>query len=67
VAIAGPEARGRRALRSYLALVPSKGFEPRGKLVLAKRTRTKLASRHGGSLVRTHEPGRLAFYCNLGL
>jgi hypothetical protein len=66
VAIAGPEARGRRALRSYLALVPGKGFQPRGKLVVAKASR-KLTARNASPLVRSHEPGRLAFYCSLGL
>jgi hypothetical protein len=66
VAIAGPQARSRRALRSYLALVPSRGFDPRGKLVVAKAS-TKLTDRNASPLVSTHEPGRLAFYCSLGL
>jgi hypothetical protein len=67
VAIAGPAARSRKALRGYLALIPSKGFEPRGSLVLAKHTRKKLASRAPLSLVQAHERGRKPFYCSIGL
>jgi hypothetical protein len=66
VAIAGPEARGRKALRAYLKLVPSRGFAPRGALA-ARKSKAKLTPRNAKSLVQTHDPGRFAFYCNLGL
>jgi hypothetical protein len=46
--------------------VPSKGFEQRGKLVVAKAS-TKLTARDASPLVSSHQPGRLAFYCSLGL
>jgi hypothetical protein len=67
VAIAGPAARGRRALRAYLKLVPSHGFTPRGTLVPSKASAKRITARNSKSLVQTHEPGRLAFYCQIGL
>jgi hypothetical protein len=67
VAIAGPEARGRKALRAYLKLVPSHGFAPRGTLVASSASTKRITARNSRSLVQTHEPGRFAMYCSLGL
>jgi hypothetical protein len=67
VAVAGPEARRRRALRAYLKLVPSQGFAPRGTLIASKASTKRITARNSKSLVRTHEAGRFAFYCQIGL
>jgi hypothetical protein len=67
VAVAGPEARGRKALRAYLKLVPSHGFTPRGALVPSKASAKRITARNSKSLVQTHEPGRFAMYCSIGL
>jgi hypothetical protein len=67
VAIAGREARRRKALRAYLKLVPSHGFAPRGALIASKASRKRITARNSKSLVQTHDPGTFAFYCQLGL
>src|SRR5262249_18752507 len=67
VAIAGPAAHRRKALRSYLKLIPSKGFDERGTLQLARHTLRKLHSRRDISLVQANEHGSNLFYCSLGL
>jgi hypothetical protein len=67
VAIAGPEARGRKTLRAYLKLVPKQGFAPRGTLIASKASTKRITAGNSKSLVQTHEPSRFAFYCSLGL
>jgi hypothetical protein len=66
IAVVGREARPRKALRAYLKLIPSNGFAPRGGLVLRKSSK-KLTAKNAKSLVQGHEPGRVAWYCSLGL
>jgi hypothetical protein len=65
VAIAGHEARGRKALRAYLRLVPLHGFSQRGRLLLTSGSR-KLTARNATALVAS-EPGHSVLYCSLGL
>src|SRR3954447_8498877 len=67
VAIAGREARRRKALRSYLKLVPRTGFAPRGTLIASKASTKKITEKNSKSLVQTHERGANAFYCQIGL
>jgi hypothetical protein len=67
VAVAGPEARGRKALRAYLKLVPSHGFSPRGALAASMASTKRITARNSKSLVQTHQPGRFAMYCSIGL
>jgi hypothetical protein len=67
IAVAGREAKPRKALRTYLKLVPSTGFAPRGTLIASKASTKKITAKNSKSLVQTHEPGRFAFYCQLGL
>jgi hypothetical protein len=67
VAIAGPEARGRKALPAYLKLIPSQGFAPRGALAASKASTKRITARNSKSLVQTHDPHRFAFYCSIGL
>src|SRR4051812_13424936 len=67
VAIAGREGRRRKALRAYLKLVPAQGFAPRGTLIASKASTKRIPARNSKSLVQTHEAGRLAFYCKIGL
>ncbi len=67
VAIAGREARRRKALRSYLKLIPSNGFAPRGALIASKASTKKITAGNSKSLVQAHEPGASPFYCQIGL
>jgi len=67
VAVAGEEARSRKALRDYLKLIPSSGFAPRGTLIASRASTKRITGRNSKSLVQTHEPGRFGFYCQLGL
>ncbi|MDX6606085.1 MAG: hypothetical protein QOD14_625 [Solirubrobacterales bacterium] len=67
VAVAGPEARGRRAFRAYLNLVPNQGFAPRGALVASEASTKRITARNSKSLVQTHDHGRYVFYCHIGL
>jgi hypothetical protein len=67
VAIAGREARRRKALRAYLKLIPKSGFAPRGMLIASKASTKRITAGNSKSLVQAHEPGTFAFYCQLGL
>jgi hypothetical protein len=67
VAVASRDLRGRRALRSYLALVPKQGFTPRTRLVLNRRSRGNLTARNASPLVHAYDPGRRAWFCGIGL
>jgi hypothetical protein len=67
VAIAGREARRRKALSSYLKLIPKTGFAPRGALIASKASTKKITAKNSKSLVQTHEHGASAFYCQIGL
>ena len=66
VAIAGPEARGRKALRAYLKLVPPGGVSPRHAFVPGRKA-SRLTIRNASPLVRASHPGIKPFYCQIGL
>ena len=67
VAIAGPQIRGRRALRQYMSLVPRAGMKARKTAVKARRTGAHLTDRNASPLVQQHDPARFELFCNLGL
>ena len=67
VAIAGREARRRKALSAYMKLIPAHGFAPRGTLIASKASTKRITARNSKSLVQTHEPGTFGFYCQIGL
>jgi hypothetical protein len=67
VAVAGKGAKRRKALRTYLKLIPSSGFAPRGTLIASKASTKKITAKNSKSLVQTHEAGRSPFYCQIGL
>jgi hypothetical protein len=67
IAVAGKGAAGRKTLRAYLRMVPKQGFAPRSPKVVLSRATTKLTARNAKSLVRTYEPGRHTWYCQIGL
>jgi hypothetical protein len=66
VAVAGPRARGRRALREYLRLLPTTGMKAR-KAVVAKQSSAPITARNATPLVQRHHPGANPFYCSLEL
>jgi isoaspartyl peptidase/L-asparaginase-like protein (Ntn-hydrolase superfamily) len=66
VAIAGPQARGRKGLRQYMSLVPTTGMNARRALA-ARRTGAPITARNASPLVQQHDPGRFELFCNLGL
>jgi hypothetical protein len=67
VAVAGPQAKRRKALRAYLKLIPKAGFAPRGTLIASKASTKKITAANSKSLVQTHEHGAFGFYCQIGL
>jgi hypothetical protein len=67
VAVASREAKRRKDLRAYLKLIPTSGFAARGTLIASKASRKKITAKNSKSLVQTHEAGKLAFYCQIGL
>ena len=66
VAIAGPQVRGRRALRQYMSLVPTSGMKARPAIAV-RHTGTWVTTRNASPLVQQHDPGRFELFCNLGL
>jgi hypothetical protein len=66
VAIAGPEARGRKALREYLSLVPRAAMKARPAFA-ARRAADPVTAQNATPLVRRHDPAKNGWYCNLGL
>jgi hypothetical protein len=66
VAIAGPQTRGRKALRQYMRLVPSTGMKARHALVLRHAT-AKVTAKNAAPLVQQQYPHRYMLFCNLGL
>jgi hypothetical protein len=66
VAIAGPQVRGRTALRQYMGLVPTSGMKARS-AVAARRAGARLTARNASPLVQQHDPHRFELFCNLGL
>jgi hypothetical protein len=66
VAIAGPQVRGRKALRQYMNLVPSTGMKARWAASIL-RSGARLTDRNASPLVQQHDPGRFELFCNLGL
>ncbi len=66
VAIAGPQARGRKALRQYMSLVPTTGMKARRALAV-RHTGPPVTARNASSLVQQHDPGRFELFCNIGL
>jgi hypothetical protein len=67
VAIAGPQARGRKALRQYMSLVPTAGMKARRAAVAAARPAAPVTTRNASPLVQQHDPLRFELFCNLGL
>jgi hypothetical protein len=67
VAVASKAAKRRRALRSYLKLVPKTGFAPRGSLIATKASTKKITAGNSKSLVQSHQRGASLFYCQIGL
>ena len=66
VAIAGPQARGRKSLRQYMNLVPTSGMKARSARA-ARRASARLTPRNASPLVQQHDPERFELFCTLGL
>jgi hypothetical protein len=66
VAIAGPQARGRKALSQYMSLVPSTGMKARH-AVAARNNAAPITDRNAAPLVQRHDPRRYALFCDIGL
>jgi hypothetical protein len=66
VAMAGPEVRGRRALRQYMRLVPTSGMKAR-RAGVPRNTGARVTARNASPLVQQHDPGRFELFCTLGL
>ena len=67
VAIAGRQLRGRKALRQYMRLVPSRGMKARRRAVASRHIAPPLTDKNASALVQQHDPGRFELFCNLGL
>jgi hypothetical protein len=65
VALAGAQVHGRKALRQYMALVPTAGMKAR-RAVAVKAT-APLTDRNASPLVQQHDPHRYELFCTLGL
>jgi hypothetical protein len=66
VAIAGPQVRGRRALRQYMGLVPTTGMTARHALAV-RGGGTRLTASNALPLVQQQDPHRYELFCTLGL
>jgi hypothetical protein len=66
VALVGPQVRGRKALRQYMALVPATGMKARPALAV-KSAGKAITVRNASPLVQQHDPHRYELFCNLGL
>ena len=66
VALAGSQVRGRRALRQYMALVPTTGMKARRSLAV-KSTSAHLTDRNAAPLVQQQDPHRFELFCSIGL
>jgi hypothetical protein len=65
VALAGPQVRGRKALRQYMALVPTTGMKARR--AIAVKATAPITARNASPLVQQQYPHRYELFCNLGL
>jgi hypothetical protein len=66
VALAGPQVRGRKALRQYMRLVPTTGMKARPAAVV-RRAAASVTARNASPLVQQHDPARFELFCTLGL
>jgi hypothetical protein len=66
VALAGPQVRGRKALRQYMRLVPTTGMKARPALA-AKSAGARITDRNASPLVQQHDPHRYELFCSIGL
>jgi hypothetical protein len=66
VALAGPQVRGRRALRQYMRLVPTAGMKARRTLAV-KSAGAPITDRNAAPLVQQQDPHRHELFCSIGL